>query len=783
MANHAAPRDASGGRLYLIGEAAVLTGISADALRKWERIGLLAPRRTAGGVRRYAEDDLARIRLISRTLDTVRLSRRTVAALLDAGTLRPDAADFAPGPARARRSRGRTRGAETADVSAEGASASASAAEEAQYGRRLLDAAARVGQAVASGRPLEEVLAVVCHETCGAFGVSDSVLWLIEPARAVNTEPDVPSGEAGSSGGTGESPALVAVAAYGPYAEAAMQATQGIRVRLDDASAVVAQALRSHRGAIINATSATSQAHPELRAVLPGAALVVVPLYTSDGEPAGALALREALDPERFGFDDLEHARLFATQAAVAIETARLHATIRAAREQAEIARRESAQRAAELQAILDAVPDAIYIYDGTNDRPRTNAAAAAQFALLAQPETHLAPFDLAQRPKARGDRDASAPIRERPVTRFLRGEILDPSHAVDLIMRTLAGTDLRVSITGAPFRDAAGEIVGSVAVARDVTERRRLEEETAARLRELETLIETMADGVGVYDVEGRLLRVNSAGRELFGLAARPGHDHLPLDVRVPAYQLADDDGRPLQREQWPMVRVLRGELLKGDTAMDMRVTALTGEQRLLNISGAPLHDRTGGIAGAVCIFRDVTERRRLEREVAERSAQLEAIFEAMADGVAIYDAYGHIARVNAALRSIMGLDTFPEYSSLAIPARSQRIEPRDPSGKLIPEDQWAVSRLLRGEVLTGRNVMEIHLRTLDGREIDLSLSGAPLRDRDGRIVGAVCINRDVTERRRLERETEMRARQLEATLAAQSNAIETPDDEARPV
>lgn len=779
MANHATTRDAPGGRLYLIGEAAVLTGISADALRKWERIGLLAPRRTAGGVRRYAEDDLARIRLISRTLDTRRLSRRTVAALLGAGMLRPDAADFAPGLARPRRSRGRTGGAETAGDSAEGAST----AEEVQYGRRLLDAAVRVGQAVASGRPLEEVLAVVCRETCGAFGVSDSVLWLIEPASAVDTEPNVRPRAAGSSGGAGENPTLVAVAAYGPYAEAAMRATQGIRVRLDDASAVVAQALRSHRGVIINATSATPATHPELRAVLPGAALVVVPLYTSDGEPAGALALREALDPERFDFDDLEHARLFATQAAVAIETARLHATIRAAREQAEVARTESAQRAAELQAILDAVPDAIYIYDGTADRLRTNAAAAAQLALLAQPETHLAAFDRAQRVTARVDQGTPAPIREWPVTRFLRGEILDPSHAVDLIMRTLAGTDLRVSITGAPFRDAAGQIVGSVAVARDVTERRRLEDETAARLRELETLIETMADGVGVYDAEGRLVRVNSAARELFGLSTRPEHVHLPLEGRVSAYQLADDEGHPLPREQWPMVRVLRGELLKGNTAMDMRVTALTGERRLLNISGAPLRDRNGGIVGAVCIFRDVTERRRLEREVAERSAQLEAIFEAMADGVAIYDQYGHIARVNAALRSIMGLDTFPQYSILAIPARSQRIEPRDPSGKLIPEDQWAVSRLLRGEVLTGTNVMEIHLRTLDEREIDLSLSGAPLRDRDGRIVGAVCINRDVTERRRLERETETRARRLEATLAAQTNAVEAPDDEARPV
>ncbi|HEU4783123.1 MAG TPA: MerR family transcriptional regulator, partial [Ktedonobacterales bacterium] len=130
---------------YHIGDVAALTGLTADALRAWERVGLLTPRRSSGGVRRYTEDDIARVRLIARTLQSSGFSRRVIAALLESGDLRPDAADYAPGPARTRRRSGSAN-----DV----ARASGTSARDKDYTRserRTLDAVARVGDALASG--------------------------------------------------------------------------------------------------------------------------------------------------------------------------------------------------------------------------------------------------------------------------------------------------------------------------------------------------------------------------------------------------------------------------------------------------------------------------------------------------------------------------------------------------------------------------------------------------------------------------------------------------------
>jgi len=50
--------------LYVISVAAELTGVHPQTLRVYERRGLIEPRRTGGGSRRYSEEDLARVRRI-----------------------------------------------------------------------------------------------------------------------------------------------------------------------------------------------------------------------------------------------------------------------------------------------------------------------------------------------------------------------------------------------------------------------------------------------------------------------------------------------------------------------------------------------------------------------------------------------------------------------------------------------------------------------------------------------------------------------------------------------
>lgn len=501
---------AGASRTYRISDVAALTGLTPDALRAWERVGLLTPRRSPGGMRRYTEDDLARIRLIARTLQRGGFSRRAVAALLQSGDLRPDAADYAPGPARMRRSRGHAGTSSHAPYmidSDTGDTGDTGDSGEMRSERRTLDAVARINDALASGRPLAEVLEVICEETCRAFSVSDTILWLAEPHAVL-------AGSAGAAGGTAgagqedvysvtrSNPVartLVAAAACGAHATAVMQSQASRLVSLTDLHIPEVQAFLTRRGLITNMRDPSVPIRSEERHQLRGAAILVVPLLAAHHELVGVLALREALDPDRFDTDDLERVRLFAVQAALAIETARLHAEIQLARAEAESQRVRWQAAVDDLPALVCTCDEALRITyvsptcEQMLGRPRDpDGSPVLSVSLETRTMRNLGePAGPSQNGAEAAainsgffwlDDDtsgpASLPFAELPLVRALRER--RAVHNIVVAHHCLDGQQRLVAWDAAPMSTAAGVLLGAVSFGRDVTAERRQAEREA---------------------------------------------------------------------------------------------------------------------------------------------------------------------------------------------------------------------------------------------------------------------------------------------------------------
>ena len=164
-------------------------------------------------------------------------------------------------------------------------------------------------------------------------------------------------------------------------------------------------------------------------------------------------------------------------------------------------------------------------------------------------------------------------------------------------------------------------------------------------------------------------------------------------------------------------------------------------------------------------------------EQEEHERANELEATFEAMADGVIVYDNMGHILRTNAVARSLFALDTRPKpkFSLRLRRERKPALWILDEHAQPLSEEQSPLSRILNGEVLTSVNAMDVILQIQGGNEVQLNVSGAPVYNFGGRPIGAICVYRDVTERRRLERRTQDA---LNALLAMAEVLVQVPDD-----
>ncbi len=155
----------------------------------------------------------------------------------------------------------------------------------------------------------------------------------------------------------------------------------------------------------------------------------------------------------------------------------------------------------------------------------------------------------------------------------------------------------------------------------------------------------------------------------------------------------------------------------------------------------------------------------------------ELEAMFEAMTDGVCFYDRAGNILRTNTALRNLLGIDAHTAYTPSSQHEYEALLFPGDENGQLLLREHWPISRILKGEVLKGESAVDIMLCLPDGHEVMLNVSGAPIYDAEERIGGAVTVLRNVTERRGLE----MRTREVLNSLLDMAEIIVQPPDTVR--
>jgi len=150
----------------------------------------------------------------------------------------------------------------------------------------------------------------------------------------------------------------------------------------------------------------------------------------------------------------------------------------------------------------------------------------------------------------------------------------------------------------------------------------------------QLQTIVENLAEGLAVSNLEGRLLHFNRAALELHGFGSLE-ECHRQLAEFATIFELSTLDGRPLPLEQWPLARILRGEKLRNQ---EVRIRRHDSDwRRIFNYGGTLVHDGGGRPIMAVVTIDDITDRKqaeeevqqlntRLEQRVVQRTAQLEA-------------------------------------------------------------------------------------------------------------------------------------------------------------
>ncbi len=152
-----------------------------------------------------------------------------------------------------------------------------------------------------------------------------------------------------------------------------------------------------------------------------------------------------------------------------------------------------------------------------------------------------------------------------------------------------------------------------------DITKRKSLEERLYEEKEFLDVTLRSIGDGVICTDKEGRVTLMNRVAEELTGWKEEEAIGKNLKEV----FHIVDEKTR--ERCEDPVQKVLKTGKVVG-LANNTVLISKDGKERLLSDSGAPIKDKEGNILGVVLVFRDVTEKRKIETEL-QRMEKLESI------------------------------------------------------------------------------------------------------------------------------------------------------------
>ncbi|ADC61995.1 PAS domain S-box protein [Allochromatium vinosum] len=244
----------------------------------------------------------------------------------------------------------------------------------------------------------------------------------------------------------------------------------------------------------------------------------------------------------------------------------------------------------------------------------------------------------------------------------------------------------------------------------------------------------------------DGRYRYVSPACRELSGHTA----DEFLADPDLIARLVHPED-----RAHWMRHYTDALESCQADRdAIQMRLRARDGREHWVEHICNPVITADGRYLGRRGVFRDITERKRIESELTKRSLAVEQ----SPESIVITDLDGRIEYVNDAFIANTG------YTRAEALGQNPRILKSGRTPKAIFDELWAC--LLRGEVWHG----ELVNRRKNGELYTEVASISPIRQSDGRITHYLAIKSNVTEQKRLAEELEQYRHHLEELVEART-------------
>lgn len=194
----------------------------------------------------------------------------------------------------------------------------------------------------------------------------------------------------------------------------------------------------------------------------------------------------------------------------------------------------------------------------------------------------------------------------------------------LELINKTKDGDLLIIESTANPVLDQEGNIIGFLAIQRDISEPRRAKDELKTAFVFQQSVIDGITQPIMVIDTEYEIVLMNRAAKE-FSSGMKTTSYRL-------CYQLSHRREEPCIGLDHPCPLEEVHRLNQPVTVLHEHIQA-NGEQRLIEVVAAPYYDGHGTFKGIIESNRDVTERERVKAELHQYTERLRALTAQLAE------------------------------------------------------------------------------------------------------------------------------------------------------
>ena len=382
-----------------------------------------------------------------------------------------------------------------------------------------------------------------------------------------------------------------------------------------------------------------------------------------------------------------------------------------------DITDRKNAERALQnrhnlLHAVIEGIPETIFVKDVHGRYLMMNTEGAHIVGRTPEETTGCDDAELFDSETARRFRENDRQVIET-------GE----SSTFEEIV-TMTGAPRTYLTTKSPFRSTDGQVVGTLGIARDITESRALLAERDQLLDRLRLQIDRLPLAYLLVDENLRVVNWNPVAERMFGYTKVEALGQVCLDLILPP----QIDAKILE--------VIR-RLESGDMHAHLINENRTKDGRIITCEwyNTPLIDPNGKFNGFISLGLDISDRRLMEAE----AAVLHAALENAVEGISQLDRQGHYVSVNRAYADMLG------YHSEELIGMSLQLT-------IHPDDWEKLEAVQRVMVSEGRAEAELRCMRKDNSVFWKQTVMVKIEDPQGQWIGHYRFMKDITERKRTE-------------------------------